>query len=57
MRVDAWNAMPDGTCRTIKAQYHKNGYKNLMENGKYGGGGTFACTGVIEVYEDNEGAG
>lgn len=47
MRVDGWNTMPDGTCITIKAQYYKNGFKNLMDKH-----GTFACTGVMEVIED-----
>ncbi len=52
--VNALNTMPDGTCRTIKAQYFKNGYKNICENGEYGIGGTFACTGVIEIDEDSD---
>lgn len=48
------NTMPDGTCLTIKSQYYKNGYANICENGAFGHKGTFACTGVIELYEDRE---
>ena len=53
-RVDGLNPMPDGTCRTIKAQYYKNGFKNICGNGEFGDGGTFACTGVIEIDEEQE---
>ena len=42
------NPCADGTCRTIKAQYYKNGLANFLV-----GGGTFAATGVIE-YEYEE---
>lgn len=27
------NPMPDGTCRTIKAQYHKNSLGNFIRGG------------------------
>lgn len=37
------NPMDDGTCRTIKSQYGKNGVENL-ENQK-----TFGATGVMKV--------
>ena len=40
------NPMPDGTCRTIKAQYYKNSLGNFIRGGGYG------ATAVIEiVYE------
>lgn len=39
--------MPDGTCRTLKYQYQKNGIANFIREG------SFAATGVIEIeYED-----
>lgn len=42
------NPMPDGTCRTIKAQYYKNSLGNFIRGGGYG------ATGVIEImYEDD----
>jgi hypothetical protein len=41
------NPMPDGTCRTLKYQYQKNGIANFIREG------SFAATGVIEIeYED-----
>lgn len=37
--------MPDGTCRTIKAQYQQTSLANLIRRGGY------AATGVIIVYD------
>lgn len=44
------NPMPDGSCRTVKAQYQQTSLANFIRGGGYG------ATGVIEiVYEsDNE---
>ena len=40
------NPMPDGVCRTIKAQYQQTSLANLIR------GGGYAATGVMEiVYE------
>ena len=40
--------MPDESCRTIKAQYHKNSLGNFIRGGGYG------ATAVIEiVYEQD----
>ena len=36
------NAMPDGTCRTIKYQYQQSSTANFLSTG------TFGATGVIE---------
>ena len=42
------NPMPDGSCRTIKAQYQQTSLANLIR------GGGYDATGVIEiVYEDD----
>lgn len=42
------NPMPDGSCRTIKAQYQQSSLANFIRGGGYG------ATGVIEiVYEDD----
>ena len=42
------NPMPDGTCRTIKAQYQQTSLANFIR------GGGYAATGVIEiVYEES----
>ena len=40
--------MPDGTCRTLKYQYQKNGIANFIREGSY------AATGVIEIEDENE---
>lgn len=41
------NQMPDGSCRTVKAQYQQTSLTNLIRSG-----GGYAATGVIEiVYE------
>lgn len=46
------NPMPDGTCRTIKANAAQVSIANLMRVGAY------ACTGVKEYEEsENEGSG
>lgn len=43
--VEQINPMPDGTCRTIKAQYMNFSYANIARDK-----GAYAQTGVI-VYE------
>ena len=43
-----FNPMPDGTCRTIKEQYHKNSLANFTR------GGVFAATGVAVVQDMEE---
>lgn len=41
------NPMPDGCCRTVKAQYQQTSLANFIRSG-----GGYAATGVIEiVYE------
>lgn len=40
--VMPWNTENDGTSRTIKAQYYKNGFVNFFIGGDYG------ATGVLE---------
>lgn len=51
-RVDGLNT-DNGVSITIKAQYYKNGFKNICCNGEFGKKGTFACTGVIELDESD----
>ena len=47
-QVIPMNPMPDGSCRTLKAQYQQSSLANFIRGGGYG------ATGVIEiVYEDN----
>lgn len=46
MNVRPINPMPDGTCRTIKAQYANFSYANIVRDK-----GAFAQTGVIHEYE------
>lgn len=43
--VQPLNAMPDGTCRTIKSQYEQTSQANMSR------GSTFGATGVIVRYE------
>ena len=43
-----FNPMPDGTCRTIKAQYQQTSMANLVR------GGAFAATGVAVVADMEE---
>ena len=43
-----FNPMPDGTCRTIKEQYHKNSMANFVRSG------AFAATGVAVVQDMEE---
>ena len=43
MKIMPFNPMPDGTCRTIKEQYHKNSLANFLRGGGYG------ATAVIET--------
>ena len=46
------NPMPDGSCRTIKAQYQQSSLANFIRGGGYG------ATGVIEiVYEQDSDSG
>ena len=42
------NPMNDGTCRTIKNQYYKNGIDNL------GRQGTFGASGVVEIWSKDD---
>ena len=48
-KMDKWkikralNTMPDGTCRTLKSQYHKNSAANFVREG------TFGATGVLRA--------
>ena len=42
------NPMPDGTARTIKANYHKVSLDNFLR------GGSYAATGVIEIEDEKE---
>lgn len=45
-QVIPMNPMPDGSCRTLKAQYQQSSLANFIRGGGYG------ATGVIEiVYE------
>lgn len=46
MRKIPFNTETDGTSRTIKAQYYKNGFVNFFIEGDYG------STGVLEVLVD-----
>lgn len=41
------NPYKDGTCRTIKAQYHQSSRANFIRQDGLG------ATGVIEIYETN----
>lgn len=41
--VRPWNAENDGTSRTIKAQYYKNGFVNFFIGGDYGATGVLEC--------------
>lgn len=43
--VVAANPHPDGTCRTIKAQYQQTNSCNFISTG------TFGATGVLMVFE------
>lgn len=45
--VVPFNTEQDGTSRTVKAQYYKNGFVNFFIGGDYG------ATGVLEMYEDD----
>lgn len=42
--TEPFNTDKDGLCRTIKAQYYKNGMANFKDNGSFG------ATGVIQNY-------
>lgn len=42
------NPEPDGTSRTVKAQYYKNSLANFIRGGIYG------ATAVIEIYEESD---
>lgn len=46
MRKIPFNTETDGTSRTIKAQYYKNGFVNFFIEGDYG------ATGVLEMEDD-----
>ncbi len=43
--VTPWNTENDGTSRTIKAQYYKNGFVNFFIGGDYGATGVFEYCG------------
>ena len=43
--VVPWNTENDGTSRTIKAQYYKNGFVNFFIGGDYGATGVFEYCG------------
>lgn len=43
-----FNTLGDGTSRTIKAQYYKNGFRNFT----FFDGGGFGATGVLEYSRD-----
>ena len=45
MKQVPFNTTPDGLCRTLKAQYYKNGFKNMFL------GGVFGAT-AVAVYEE-----
>ena len=45
------NAMPDGTCRTIKAQHYKASGANFMRQGSMG------VTAVLEITDNADEAG
>ncbi len=47
-RVMPFNPVEDGTARTIKAQYYKNGFANFFYVGSFG------ATGALEIYEEQE---
>lgn len=42
------NPMPDGSCRTIKAQYQQSSLANFIRGGGYG------ATAVIEIVYESE---
>lgn len=42
-KVVPFNTESDGTSRTIKAQYYKNGFVNFFIGGDYGATGVFEC--------------
>lgn len=43
--IKAINPMPDGSCRTLKSQYHKNSIGNFESQGSFG------ATGVLRRKE------
>lgn len=45
---DVINAMPDGTCRTLKAQYQQTSKANLMRTGSFG------ATGVKNIDDEKK---
>lgn len=47
-KVVPFNCEKDGTSRTIKAQYYKNGFVNFFIGGDYG------ATGVLEANDGSE---
>lgn len=51
MKMIPFNTETDGTSRTVKAQYYKNGFVNFFIGGDYG------ATGVLEVFvEESRGS-
>lgn len=45
--IEAFNSMPDGTCRTLKSQYYKTSGANFERTGSMG------ASGVIERLKDD----
>ena len=48
MRQQPFNPEPDGTCRTIKANYYKVSRANFLHTNSFG------ATGVIEIEDDGD---
>lgn len=46
MKIEPYNPMPNGTCRTIKTNYYKQSLANFIRKG------AFAATAVIEYEEE-----
>lgn len=46
MKIEPYNPMPNGTCRTIKTNYYKQSLANFIRKGAFG------ATAVIEYEEE-----
>lgn len=51
--VDTINPMDDGTCRTLKNQYHQTSVQNFESQGSFGASGVVNCEKVIAIDEQN----
>ena len=51
MKQIPFNLSEDGTCRTIKAQYYKNGFANFIRGGGYGATGVAVIPDMEESTE------